>query len=390
MITGSFYPEITGGGFQCLTLMNSLKRYGYEFFVITTTKDKFLKYSHPNFDIKRIYMGDKGFIAEIKSAWQLVSAFLRIQRNISIVHFHGFSKKTILVIALAKIFRKKIVQKMTSLGEDDPVSLIKKPFGFIKFFFFSMADAFVSVSPSISKKFIESKLPVDKLFTIPNGVDIDKFSPVGSREEKNNLRKKLGLPENTFIIMFVGFFSEDKGPDILVEAYKIVKKNIKADMRVLFVGSTKGVYYEIKASLVKKIKDGIKGDCLEKDIIFVEKTLEIEEYYRCSDLFVLSSKREGLPNALLEAMASGLPCVSSNLDGVVGYLIFDDKEGMLFNSGDIHGLSRAVCRVFEDRKLAKDLGYSAREKVIKNFSIGIVAGQYKKLYEAYYRKEAVN
>jgi glycosyltransferase involved in cell wall biosynthesis len=221
-------------------------------------------------------------------------------------------------------------------------------------------------------------------------VDIDKFSPVGSREEKNNLRKKLGLPENTFIIMFVGFFSEDKGPDILVEAYKIVKKNIKADMRVLFVGSTKGVYYEIKASLVKKIKDGIKGDCLEKDIIFVEKTLEIEEYYRCSDLFVLSSKREGLPNALLEAMASGLPCVSSNLDGVVGYLIFDEKEGMLFNSGDIHGLSRAVCRVFEDRKLAKDLGYSAREKVIKNFSIGIVAGQYKKLYEAYYRKEAVN
>jgi len=380
MITGSFYPEITGGGFQCLTLMNSLKGYGYKFFVITTTKDEFLKYSHPDFDIKRIYVGDVGFLAEIKSAWQLVSAFLRIQRNISVVHFHGFSKKTILVITLAKIFRKKIVQKMTSLGEDDPIALIKKPFGFIKFFFFSMADVFVSVSPFMSKKFIESKLSACKLITTPNGVDIDRFSPVRSYEEKNNLRKKLGLPESTFIIMFVGFFSEDKGPDILIEAYKIVKKNIKADMRVLFVGSTKGMYYEIKAILVKKIMNEIKDNYLQKDIIFVEKTLEIEDYYRCSDLFVLPSKREGLSNALLEAMASGLPCVSSNLDGVVDYLISDKKEGMLFNSGDIYGLSSAICKVFEDRKLAKDLGCNAREKVIKNFSIKIIAEQYKKLY----------
>ena len=90
--------------------------------------------------------------------------------------------------------------------------------------------------------------------------------------------------------------------------------------------------------------------------------------------------REGLPNALMEAMSSGLPCISSNLEGVADYLISDQKEGMLFDPGDIYSLSSVICRVLENRKLAKDIGYNAREKIMKFFSIEAIAGQYKKLY----------
>ena len=126
---------------------------------------------------------------------------------------------------------------------------------------------------------------------------------------------------------------------------------------------------EIDANLVKTIEDGIEKFNMQNNFIFVESTLSIEKYYKASDIFVLPSLREGLPNALLEAMSTALPCVSSDLKGVTDYLISDKKEGLIFAPGDVESLCKAIYALLNDRNMAKELGRNAREKILDKFSI---------------------
>ncbi|MDP8230795.1 MAG: glycosyltransferase [Candidatus Gorgyraea atricola] len=382
MLTGVFYPEISGGGLQSRTLVNALKYdSNLRFFVLTTTRDPLLQDKNSDLYIKRIYVGDMSFTAKFIAILQFVRAFLSIRNKIDIVHLHGFSNKTLLMILLAKIFRKKIVQKITSLGDDDPVSIGNRRFGRLKRFFFSAADFYISVNPAMSQGLLDADISQDRMATIPNGVDIERFCPSKSHDEKNALRKSLKLPKEAFIILFVGFFSKDKGVDVLFEAYKDIIADFKdKDIRLLFIGSTDTSYFEIKQEIIERIKKEIRVGKMEEKVLFVEKTLDIEKYYKASDVFVLPSFREGLPNSLMEAMASGLPCVSSRLRVIEDYLITHDSDGLLFEPGDVNGLYLALTRLLGEPGLAKEMGIKARKRTIDYFSIERLAKKYRDAY----------
>jgi len=383
MLTGAFYPEISGGGLQCRTLVNALKHdKDSRFFILTTTRNPLLKDENSDLYIKRIYVGDMSFTAKFIATLQFIRAFLSIRDKIDIVHLHGFSDKTLLVILLAKIFRKRIIQKVTSLGDDDPASIYNKRFGRLKRYFLSMADYYISVNPVMSQRLLDSGIPKHKLLTIPNGVDIERFSPPVSIDEKHALRESLKLPKEALIILFVGFFSKDKGADILFEAYKNIASDFKdKDLRLLLIGSTYTGYFEIKKEIIERIKNEIKINKMEEKVLFIERALDIERYYKVSDIFVLPSFREGLPNALMEAMSTGLACVSSDLEGVKDYLIKNESSGLLFQAGNIKELSSALNRLLKDERLRKELGNKGRDKIVESFSIKETARRYSHTYK---------
>ncbi|MBU1147843.1 MAG: glycosyltransferase [Candidatus Omnitrophica bacterium] len=382
MLTGVFYPEISGGGLQCRTLVNALKYdSNLRFFVLTTTKDPLLQDKNSDLYIKRIYVGDMSITAKFIAALQFVRVFLGIRNKVGIIHLHGFSSKTLLMILLAKIFRKKIIQKITSLGDDDPTSIGNRRFGKLKRFFFSKADFYISVNPAMSQRLLDSGISQDKMLTIPNGVDTERFCPPKSLDEKYTLRESLKLHKEAFIILFVGFFSKDKGVDVLFEAYKNIATDFKdKDLRLLFIGSTDTSYFEIKKEIIERIKKEIEINKMEEKVLFIEKALDIERYYKAADIFVLPSFREGLPNSLMEAMASGLPCVSSRLRVIEDYLITHDSDGLLFEPGDINGLYSTLIRLLEKPDLAKEMGIKARKRIIDYFSIEQLAKKYRDVY----------
>ncbi|MFA4991913.1 MAG: glycosyltransferase [Candidatus Omnitrophota bacterium] len=385
MVTGVFYPEISGGGLQCRTLLNAMRDHKeFNFFILTTTRDPRMPRGEPGLKLTRIYVGNLGFLDKCGASVQLTYHFIKISPKIDVVHLHGFSKKTMLVILLAKIFRKKVIQKMTSLGDDDPVSIRRKKSGGISKWFFSMADIYVSVNPAMSLEFLNSGIPAERLEAIPNGVDTERFFPVTDQADKARLRDGLGLPRDAVIILFVGFFSRDKGPDVLFSAYRdLILRTGRGDICLLFIGSTDTGYYEIKSEIVEDIKKGAARDGLDKKVFFVEKALNIEDYYRASDIFALPSFREGLPNALMEAMSSGLACVSSDLKGVTDYLITGGSEGLIFPPGSVEGLTLALIGLLEDRALAEKIGKGAREKILKNFSIKKISERYADVYQSF-------
>src|SRR5262249_55064082 len=153
-------------------------------------------------------------------------------------------------------------------------------------------------------------------------------------------------------ILFVGFFSIDKGPHILFEAWRSLAGSAGANSRLVFIGATRSRYYEIDRDLADRIRfDAARHRVLDR-IVFVEETQVIQQYYRASDVFVLPSRRESFGMALVEAMASGLPCIASRLPGVTDLIVTDGTSGLLVEPHDVPALSAALARVLTDQPFA--------------------------------------
>ena len=99
------------------------------------------------------------------------------------------------------------------------------------------------------------------------------------------------------------------------------------------------------------------------------------------DIFALPSLWEGLPNALLEAMAAGLPALASGVDGVCEVITPDDN-GLLVSPGDATALARALSRLAADPDLRRGLGANARSRIVSDFTLPAMIGAYADAYSA--------
>ena len=213
---------------------------------------------------------------------------------------------------------------------------------------------------------------------IPNFVDTNRFCLV-SNEEKTVLRNELKLPKKMKLILFVGHFSLEKSPNILLEGWMQHVAEKFPDTGIIYIGSNNLDHYEVDADLVRDMQK-ITESYLNKRVFFIERTHEIEKYFQAVDMFVLPSLREGLPNALLEAMACGLPVITSRLEGVTDWIVEDGKNGLLLKSVIGDDLGKALISMLKDEIQAHLLGLKARETVLERFSMEKVAEEYLELY----------
>ncbi len=218
----------------------------------------------------------------------------------------------------------------------------------------------------------------NRLMLIPNGVDTDRFHPVKA-EEKAELRNQLGLPGKMKLILFVGHFSREKCPDILLRTWMETIVKTFPETGIVFVGSTNPDHYEVDAELVSDIQQ-LAQPYINKHIFFIERTYEIEKYYQTTDIFALPSSREGMPNALLEAMSCGLPVIASKLEGVTEWIVADDANGLLFTPRSSVALGKNIARILSDKEYADSIRLEGRKTILDRFSIERVADQYLKLY----------
>lgn len=106
---------------------------------------------------------------------------------------------------------------------------------------------------------------------------------------------------------------------------------------------------------------------------------DVGSWYRRFDIYLLSSDQEGQPVSLLEAMSYGLPVVSTDV-GAISKTMRHGVEGLIAEAGDVSGLADAVCRYLDDRALAASCAASARNRVIRDYSIGAIARHYEDAY----------
>lgn len=378
MVTGAYYPELSGAGLQCRALIGRL-RDRVDFTVMTTTADRSLPVNdvQDGVPVHRVYVDPASWRSKMIGTLRFTVAFVRARRRFSIVHLHGFSQKSILFVWLAIAGRKRLAIKMTSVGDDDPVSLYRR--GRLTDWSYRKADLFFAISPRFVELSARAGLSPRRFRLIPNGVNLDRFHPP-VEGERATLRHELSMPPGAPMVLFVGFFSREKRPGLLFEAWAQLVASAATDATLVLVGATRSTYHEVDQTIADGIRRRADALGVSGRLLFVEVTREIERFYRAADVFVLSSIREGLPNALLEAMASGAACIASRIDGVTDRIIDDGRDGLLVPPDDVEALGQALGRVLADPTWRARLGREARRTIEARYSLDFAAEEYLQAY----------
>ena len=376
MVTGAYFPELSGAGLQCRQLIRCLRDRA-DFTVLTTATDPSL----PDRDeidgvpVRRVLVDVARSGTKLKAGLRMAS-LVGLRPRFDLFHLHGFSQKSILLVALARMTARPVLIKLTSVGHDDPLTM--KQNGGLAYAAFSRADRFVGVSPRFAVLYDAAALPPERFREIPNGVDLARFRPADPLL-RTARRRELGLREDLRLTLFVGFFSREKCPDLLFDAW-LDTLDAVPNAGLVLLGPSRSAYYELDEPMADRLKQTALARGLSDRVRFVERTDTIEQFYQAADCFVLPSSREGMPNAVVEAMACGLPCVVSRLPGVTDALIEDEVSGLLVPVGDRAALSAALRRLFENPGWAASLGMAARERVAARYSMATVADRYAELY----------
>ena len=379
MVTGAYFPELSGAGLQCRALVRHLHD-AVSFTVLTTTIDSALPAAdeRDGVAVHRVFVNPESVWSKIAAAWRTSRILLRARARYSILHLHGFSQKSLLIVVVGLLLGKRIAIKLTSVGHDDPGAIRAR--GRLSYWCYTRARLFFGVSPRLQALYVASGLPAARFRLIPNGVDLERFRPA-PLEARRALRAELGLPVESTVVLFVGFFSKEKCPDLLFDAWSRLAAGGEGSSVLVFVGATRSRYYEVDESLAAGIRARASRLGLDARLVFVEETREIEKYHRAADIFVLPSVREGLPNALLEAMACGVGCIATQLDGVTDALIAHEDSGILVPPRDAAALEAAIARLVSRPDIAAAMGARARERVERDFSLTRTAREYLAAYQ---------
>jgi len=213
----------------------------------------------------------------------------------------------------------------------------------------------------VSKDILENRhnkdrLPINKLHFIPNGISKNKYKP---RHYSKGVIKLLAA----------GRFIEAKDYETLIDAAKkLQKKNI--DFILNIVGD--GELFPVISNKVSEygLSDVVKLQGVQSNVI---------DWMYDADIFVMSSKREGQPIVILEAMSTGLPIVSTSVGGIPDTLE-NNKDALLVKSENAELLANAINKLVNNNELANKLGYSAYNKMIENFSINAISTKLCSMY----------
>ena len=378
-MTGAYYPEISAAGVQCRTVAAAIGDRA-DLSVLTTAVDPALP-TLDTIDGRRVAR----VIVDVASRRSKAVASMRVARRLlqasgtyDMIHVHGFSQKNVPVSLLARLLGKPVVLTLHTAGQDEP-SVVGRQ-GRLAAWAFESANQTLAVSPDLVARWQAAGLPPDRIRLVPNGVDTRRFRPA-SAQERAELRRALGWPSADRVVLFVGFFSRDKRPDLLVRAWQRLGE---AGVRftIAFVGAKQSGYFEIDEALSRDIAARAAAAGRADEILFVDPGHDVERYYRAADAFALPSIREAHPLALLEAMSCGLPAIATRLPGATDVLISDGDNGRLFPPDDEAALAGALNDVLSDPVGAKEMGARARTTAVERYDVSRTATEWLATYDA--------
>ncbi|MFT5179648.1 MAG: glycosyltransferase involved in cell wall biosynthesis [Candidatus Paceibacteria bacterium] len=212
----------------------------------------------------------------------------------------------------------------------------------------------------------QENIPRDKFEVIHNGIDADLVNQrLEQLPEKNSLKNKLGLSVNDKVLINVARLTQQKNHELLIDGFLEFSKKYN-DYKLLIVGG---------GGLEEEIREKVSG---REDSIFVlGNQSDVFKFYKVADAFVSTSKIEGLSNAYLEALASGLPLVSTKTAGT-DELINDGYNGLFVNQETIESVSETLERLhFSDLETMKRAAF----ETALNFDIKNTVEKYEDLFK---------
>lgn len=361
-VVSDLYPAVVGGiGIHAHQMSTSQARRGHEVTVLTLNQKKITDDELINgYHVVRFpsYLT----ICGNSFAPGLILEILIRKRAVEIIHAHSHLFFSTNICALAKIFHSAplVITNHGLISASAPAwlnTLYKNTFSKATF---QIADHIICYT-SIEKENLE-KLGIDpkKISVIHNGVDTTLFT---LRTSKKTADKKQ--------ILWVGRFVTGKGVEYLIDAFsRVHNKSPGTHLILIGVGPEKPA-----------IEERIKKLHLQSSVTFIDylDNEELPGVYKNSDVFVLPSLMEGVPRTILEAMACGVPVVTTNLPHLVRII---DGAGLVVPPKEPTLLSDAILTILEDSSLAENMGQRGRRKVEQEYSWEDTVGKTLALYES--------
>lgn len=277
---------------------------------------------------------------------------------------------TNITVILAKVLSRVRCKMIASEQTHPSVNLNNEPYGGITRYLmkhtYPKADRIVAVSEGIKKDLIEAfSLPQEKIEVIYNPIDIIEAEMLSHEPVYHPW-----FFENVPIVVAVGRLTKQKGYPHLMQAFSAVRQSSPCRLVIIGKGEDEGNL----ARMVKAL--GIEGDV--QFLGFQENPFK---YMARSSVFVLSSLYEGFGNVIVEAMALGLPVISTDCPSGPSEIIEDRKNGLLVPVKDEKALAQAMVDVLSDHELRKSLSEEARRRA-QSFGLDRIVKQYERRFLA--------
>lgn len=389
MLTETYYPVVGGGETQARTLAEGLVEKGFRIVVLTRRSHPSLKKneSFGAIDVHRLPPAGPEHFKKWGLLFTSLPALLRLQRKYDLLFVSGFRIVGISAILMSKLFKKVCILKADSSGEMSGdfftkglVKLHLSP-SFLPFRMFlamrniilKYADAFVAISSPITAELVSHDISPEIIKAIPNSVDTSKFCPVND-QQKRELRQKLDLPQKDTTVTFTGRLVSYKGLPLLLRVWReICQKH--HNVRLLLVGCGGLDIHNCESEL----RDYARAKGLYSSVLFTGAVDNVHEYLQASDLFIFPTEREAFGISVIEAMACGLPVISTAVGGLKD-ILRHGQNGLVVEPGDFQQLYDALELLITGDATAVSLGAAARQSVLQSYSSEIVTREYADLF----------
>jgi glycosyltransferase involved in cell wall biosynthesis len=322
------------------------------------------------YEVRRLSCWYRRHFHVITSVLSFASFLIRRGREFDIWHVHNYGFHAALAVALGKVLRRPVVCKLTNSGPMGIAKMGSGVSGYILEFFHRRVSACIAITKETRKEAICFGIPPQRIHLIPNGVDGRQFHP-SSVEERSAARRALGL-DCERLVLYVGRLSAEKNPLGLLDAWAALDPNVRAGSVLALVGD---------GPEGDKVNERIHALNLKESVHLAGSRDDVATWYRAADLYVNSSRNEGLSNTMIEALASGLPVVATRVSGVKEHLD-ETGAGVVVPIGDTSRLSSAIQMLLENGGQRMNLRDRGRCVFERRFSLDLVASQVHRVYES--------
>jgi glycosyltransferase involved in cell wall biosynthesis len=359
-----FHPRESGAERQCLAQGRELVRRGHSARVVT----RFIPGLPEDDEIdgvrihRWIHTSEIGPLFGVSYVRGVIRALRKLRPQYDLIHTHQALWESIATGLGRDFFRGApvLVQPASSgyYGEAEEMARTK---GFWFLRKCSLRNPmFAAISADIERQWLEMGVPADRMTRMASGVDADHFRPGPSAVEAM-------LPSRPRVV-FTGRLHPQKNLDLLLKAWSSVATNRPGTLMLVGDGPDRIALEEQAAQL------GI-GDRVH----FAGSVADPAEHLRAADVFVLPSVAEGMSNSLLEAMATGLPSLVSDIGGNRD-LITENVTGRLIASDDRNAWVSALISLIEHPESSRNLGAEARRVIERQYAMPVVVDRYLALY----------
>ncbi|KUJ78102.1 hypothetical protein AVO45_09085 [Ruegeria marisrubri] len=363
MVISSYHPVVGGAEKQVAQIARIMTDMGHSVRVITRRYPGLAPFETiDGVDVQRVGGGGPKTVAALRFVLGATRAIRSFAPDV--IHCHSAFSPTLAGL-LGGVFPDRPVLVKPMCG-GELTSVLSKTGGHLRGAAMKRkVSRFVAVSSEIEQELLQFGFPASRILRIPNGVDTDRFRPCREPLEKSKLRESLGLPDG-ILVLFAGRLARQKRLPLLLEAWPEVRSRCP-DVTLLIAGANRKTSSGFSAAIGDA--EDVPAHLLEQDgVLFLGHVDDMPSCLRACDIFVLPSAREGLSNVLLEACASGLIVVASQVGGTED-VIENGRNGVMFAPDSLDELSAALVQLTADIERHRGLGASARETISRRFDV---------------------